>query len=144
MVVYQGSALPVLTFPKSPRQLLHPQLCSPLCPGPRNEPQAAKAQSLPLQEDKLLEQHRIYQHCLFTTKEGSADGGKYLPWDYGIKEKNKLHADPNQRKELAQIVAKWDFKFNLWSSTILSKVAKRIKSQNQMLTTHSMEVFKMG
>lgn len=77
MVVYQGSALPILPFPKALRQLLHPPLCFPFCPGPKYEPQGAKAQSLPLQEDKTAGTASCLPP-LFTTKKGSANGGKYL------------------------------------------------------------------
>lgn len=114
--VRPGSALPGGTFPRAPRQLLPPSAVLPTllragewargCPSPPAQGQTAG-------------------NSLFSTTEGSAHRGKNLPWDYRVK--NKVCADPHQRKELAQTAARWDFKFHLGSSTILSEVTKKRK-----------------
>lgn len=76
MVGCQGAALPVLDLSQSSEAAASPPtvFCS--------LPKAAKAQSLPLQ-DQLLQQHHVYR--VFTTKEGSAKGGKHPPETEGFK-----------------------------------------------------------
>lgn len=93
MVVDQGSALPILPFPKALRQLFHPPPCFPSCPGPKYEPRGAKAQFLPLQ-DKLLEQPRVYHCCLPPRRVLLTEANTYAETT-NLKRKTKLCVDSN-------------------------------------------------